>query len=101
MRHRIIFKRTTGSKNSGLGSSPTESNVKTVQAAIGRAAMQEGEHAARETAQLTRMFTVRYDTSLDDATLVIEHRGEDYDIEGIENLHGDDAFLQIKAVRRV
>lgn len=100
MRHRVEFKRIVGSNNSGLSSGPTETSVRTCYASVGRASMKEGVEGGRETSTLTRIFTVRYHSDIDDDSLILVHNDEEYDIEGIEDLHGDNAFFQIRAVRR-
>ncbi len=101
MKQTIIFKDITGSKNDPIDSSLTPSTIWTCQAAIDSFRMEEKTEGARETAFTGKVFTVRYKAELDDTTLVIEHRSTDYDIEAVDDLFGDMAFMQIKAVRRV
>lgn len=101
MKHHISFISETGSKNNPNDSSIVRATVWTCHAMVGRDTSNEMALSERQTLLNTVMFTTRYESTIDNPKLLINYKSDDYDIEGIENVELDDAFLKFTAVKRV
>lgn len=101
MKHRISFVQVTGSKNDPNANNTSEAPIYECYAAVERINSREGTFADRVTQSNSVVFITRHESTIDDPTLKISYKGSEYDIEGIENLQLEDAFLRITATRRI
>lgn len=100
MKHRISFIQVTGSKNDPNDNSTSEATIWTCYAMLEKENSREGLFADRVTLANSATFLTRYESTIDDPTLKISYKGNEFDIEGIENIEYEDAFLRFTATKR-
>ena len=101
MKHNISFYSvTSGSNNKSIAAAPSESLVLTCPAAMRSMRSNEATQGDRILASRILVFTVRYNSLLDDASLILRYNNQDYDIETPDDLYGDNAFMEIQATRK-
>jgi len=101
MRERITFVQPGSANNNSLTKPATpDVTLDTIYAAVEQISAAERAAAGRQTYIETRNFIIRYQTSLN-ATQIIVWRGRRYDIEEIEDIDTDKAFVKVVAALRI
>lgn len=103
MKQPISFIRLNEQRNQPTASSSPETIVYSCHASIEKkpiGAASERESGAVTIAVNRKIFMIRYIALVDDETLILRHRGHDYDIEGVDDIYGDRVYMEIIATRR-
>ena len=100
MRQPISFVRITKELNKPTSAATSETIVYSCHASIDYYRGEEIEAGGTTIARSKTIFTVRYIALIEDETLILRYRGQDYDIESVDDLDGDRAFHQVTAIKR-